>query len=1677
MNDIIDALQNNDDNKKDNYGMLLKVNKSKKGKKSHPKKDKGTYKKKTLDKKYTETEDNTDDLLQTEEYKIKKNEDLKRDNFVENNISLKEIINNALFTQLSEMKVNLVDSESQSIYKSKKKSLPKIDYIEFNLLSQGIGISQFKKYGYGIYVFFLYLINKIITFGLLMIFAFYYIYQIFFKYYQDFEAECDVFFECNILSLASGVQIRKFRNYYISKHGKKAFLKKYENFDVLYKEYLFPGTTILIIIFIIDFIYIIFLKRSYKAYKDENPEINNYSLILSGKNLPCLSTKNIIEDKNNIEKEKERIKDDIINKLNVNPKNISYINFTLQMKDYYEKMEELDEKKGEKIKIQHHRKKNKKCYCEHFLTFRGFWYCCCNRKRKLSVEVENSIQKDIDEIIKGLEEKIKEEEYNPLYIITFKTKQDYEEVYSRYPHSYFKESIKNIFRKKTDIIYINKAPNPEDIAWENLEFNKEDNYFRNIFTILGLSLAYLGGSFILQLGIELIGHIGGLDSLKIISLIVGLVTSIIQEKIDDWFSDCIDKKINNYITFWSISDKEYYSIIIKSIFKFINLGLFTLLTQLSADAIFGEEEDDYYNLVNKLFVVIEMDGFGYPLIDLLYFPFKKGKNMYKKTEKIFSDENINKGFQEQIDNIKGYNRYKLEKTFRKPEFEIGDNYSDILNIYWTTMFYMSIYPIGIFQSFLNLLFKFILEKNFLINIYKRPSYISPHFGFFCFNFFNFGFFLFLLGEFIFFKNEDNEKSFGIIYIIIMILILIIPFYLLGNFFMYITNFCCLKKKEVKNLNDINEKIKSDYRIFNPCYQKEEIKKLFSEFKGSNNDDSLLNKFQYQEIEKKIEQLNYLDLYKLQESLRIPREMTFIEKKLVSNLYEEGNEVKEKKKKLYHLLMRFGFFSFVEEGNIIKPKKNKIDLGKEKIRSLSLKSLKMQENLTNSGSGCFTCFYYDNKLMMAYVDSGTTVRIFNVEDKIVWTEIKDKKHTKKIVGIENFQDKKKDIIYIITVALDNTMIITEISYSFKQIKSTLIENIGETFSKYENDKNNIFSVSTVQHNNELWIITSYYYDRKFKIYKLNKDPPKVVDCFNNFIISLQGFFLTDENTYILIRATENNINQKIILYINDAYIKDIIVENDYYINFKIIKPFDLILEKKYIYITKINKNLSYYNIQIKDISQILPLYTSFYISFIQGFGERLRRITNFFRRFNLPFTWVNKDAHTELAGNDLNSIQKIRKNTEYIENIFELNNINLQADYRIKSEMIKFFESSDVDKYNIGNILNWEEDYIIVGTPFDYLDVIDVDKGKKVGVINNSQTNIIDAYGNIQNINNIVAYNLSNRYNVKDYGDTFLMRDNKGKIQFIRTTHSKDRLNYKINIPDNYFNNLPEYEKLNRMGFSFIFYLFYTIINILIPFFSGLAGLSKDESEKEVFERDYKNAIIIFYSFYAALGFLFKECVNDINDTSHSQRKNIKGLMYFFLIGELIFNSIMAYYFCASNKSGIYLIIMILIIYSIQFLFHIIVYCAEIKYLLRTYWLGFLFYQISRFCIFLFFALSFLFDATNKETYIYSFILCILSAYMYMANYFNTLLQDLTYSNIVQALFNYPLEWMNLFCCWCCQPKECIREIDYNCYCWEDILACLLDLLKLFVMCLIYCIYYLFQCICCMFSLGTSDGGN
>ena len=155
------------------------------------------------------------------------------------------------------------------------------------------------------------------------------------------------------------------------------------------------------------------------------------------------------------------------------------------------------------------------------------------------------------------------------------------------------------------------------------------------------------------------------------------------------------------------------------------------------------------------------------------------------------------------------------------------------------------------------------------------------------------------------------------------------------------------------------------------------------------------------------------------------------------------------------------------------------------------------------------------------------------------------------------------------------------------------------------------------------------------------------------------------------------------------------------------------------------------------------------------------------------------------------------------------------------------------------------------------------------------------------------------------------------------------------------------------------------------------------------------------------------------------------------------NSLICYIYCLNNKTGIIFVSMLIGIYFIHLNLNFIIYCCKIKFLLRTYWLSFLFYQISRFCILLFFIISVILKVNHVEIYIYAAILCVVLIYMFMANYFNTLMKKLVYNSYIQAIFNYPMEWMNLFCCWCGEPKAYIQKLDYEfCVCDSFFVICL-----------------------------------
>ena len=115
------------------------------------------------------------------------------------------------------------------------------------------------------------------------------------------------------------------------------------------------------------------------------------------------------------------------------------------------------------------------------------------------------------------------------------------------------------------------------------------------------------------------------------------------------------------------------------------------------------------------------------------------------------------------------------------------------------------------------------------------------------------------------------------------------------------------------------------------------------------------------------------------------------------------------------------------------------------------------------------------------------------------------------------------------------------------------------------------------------------------------------------------------------------------------------------------------------------------------------------------------------------------------------------------------------------------------------------------------------------------------------------------------------------------------------------------------------------------------------------------------------------------------------------------------------------------------------------------------------------------DNVNKiDIYIYALVLCVIMIYAHFVNYFNTLFKEITYTNKWQAIFNYPFEWMNLFCCYCYVPKEIIKEIDRQ-YCTCD--SCVLMVIQYIIYCAIVLCILLFMIIAIFFCYALQVAGS
>ena len=93
-----------------------------------------------------------------------------------------------------------------------------------------------------------------------------------------------------------------------------------------------------------------------------------------------------------------------------------------------------------------------------------------------------------------------------------------------------------------------------------------------------------------------------------------------------------------------------------------------MLSYLILDRIL-EDDNDFSSLVQKMFVVIEMDGFGYPMIDLFRWGlFGSFKGAYDAQEQMMTAENIDKKFNEKINNAEEMTRLELENLLKRKKW-------------------------------------------------------------------------------------------------------------------------------------------------------------------------------------------------------------------------------------------------------------------------------------------------------------------------------------------------------------------------------------------------------------------------------------------------------------------------------------------------------------------------------------------------------------------------------------------------------------------------------------------------------------------------------------------------------------------------------------------------------------------------------------------------------------------------------------------------------------------------------------------------------------------------------------------------------------------------------------------------------------------------------------------------
>ena len=354
---------------------------------------------------------------------------------------------------------------------------------------------------------------------------------------------------------------------------------------------------------------------------------------------------------------------------------------------------------------------------------------------------------------------------------------------------------------------VEKDVEPYEVQWENMGFSRGKRNLRLCFSVLAFAV----------LIVVTLGIIIALNYLQrkikekqknfwnyVISLLISIILAVVT---------AVGKIIFKKLTFMEkieVKTSYYISFSIKlTLFTFFTIAVLPVVSNF----IFGFDGNDI--LVNNLLMIFITDIFLPPVLfylgpGLLIKLFKRSKaRLELKNVKLEKST---------------YTQRELNEIFENPEMDICSKYSYINNVFLISLFYMSIFPIGMIFGFGALIFAYISEF-FYIGLYKRPEVLNSSLCRFYVSNFKWAIFIFAVGNYIFLGpiNEDQRISWSLINLIVFFVLCLIPYQAI--------KFKTLGESEGRSKPETYEQnyyfFSTDYEKLNPFTRKQAYTEYFN----------------------------------------------------------------------------------------------------------------------------------------------------------------------------------------------------------------------------------------------------------------------------------------------------------------------------------------------------------------------------------------------------------------------------------------------------------------------------------------------------------------------------------------------------------------------------------------------------------------------------------------------------------------------------------------------------------------------------------------------------------------------------------------------------------------------------------------------------------------------------------